>query len=103
MDVHLEPWSESALGLLRSINTPQMRHHVGGPESEEQLLARHRRYLALPETGRGCMFAVLLGAEPVGSIAYHRRDWQGRRSTRPAGTSSRPTRAGASPPLPAPP
>jgi RimJ/RimL family protein N-acetyltransferase len=77
MDVHLEPWSESALGLLRRINTPQMRHHVGGPESEEKLLARHRRYLAMPETGRGCMFAILLGHEMVGSIAYHQRDWQG--------------------------
>ncbi|MGE7438779.1 GNAT family N-acetyltransferase [Kitasatospora sp. NPDC001175] len=76
MDVHLEPWSESALGLLRRINTPRMRHYVGGPESEEELLARHRRYLAMPETGRGCMFAVLLGDEMVGSIAYHQRDWQ---------------------------
>ena len=77
MDLRLEPWSESALGLLRQINTPQMRHHVGGPESEEQLLARHRRYLALPEAGPGCMFAVLDGSETVGSIAYHQRDWQG--------------------------
>lgn len=77
MDVRLEPWSESALGLLRQINTPHMRRHVGGPEPEEQLLARHRRYLAMPDTGRGCMFAVLLGDEMVGSIAYHQRNWQG--------------------------
>lgn len=77
MDVLLEPWSESALGLLRRINTPQMRSHVGGPEPEEKLLARHRRYLAMPETGRGCMFAILLGHEMVGSVAYHQRDWQG--------------------------
>ncbi|MCX4751136.1 GNAT family N-acetyltransferase [Kitasatospora sp. NBC_01287] len=77
MDVHLEPWSESALGLLRRINTPQMRRWVGGPEPEEQLLARHRRYLALPETAGGCMFAVLLEGEMVGSIAYHQRTWQG--------------------------
>ncbi|GAA4830727.1 GNAT family N-acetyltransferase [Kitasatospora terrestris] len=77
MDVHLKPWSESALGLLRRINTPQMRHHVGGPEPEEQLLARHRRYLAMPETSRGCMFVILLADEMVGSIAYHQRDWQG--------------------------
>ncbi|MGC4896101.1 GNAT family N-acetyltransferase [Micromonospora sp. DT31] len=76
-DVRLEPWSESALDLLCRINTPQMRRHVGGPEPEEQLLARHRRYLAMPATGQGCMFAVLLGDEMVGSIAYHQRDWQG--------------------------
>ncbi|WFE66541.1 GNAT family N-acetyltransferase [Micromonospora sp. WMMD714] len=77
MDVRLEPWSESALDLLRRINTPQMRRHVGGPEPEDRLLARHRRYLALPATGRGCMFAVLRGDEMVGSIAYHQRDWHG--------------------------
>lgn len=78
-DVRLEPWSESALALLRRINTPEMRRHVGGPESEEEVLARHRRYLAMPETGRGRVFAILFGDEEVGSIAYHRRDWQGGR------------------------
>lgn len=77
MDLQLEPWSESALTLLRQINTPQMRRHVGGPEGENELLARHRRYLAMPATGRGCMFAVLVGGEPVGSIHYHRRERQG--------------------------
>jgi RimJ/RimL family protein N-acetyltransferase len=77
MDVQLKPWPEAALGLLRLINTPQIRQYVGGPESEEDLLARHRRYLAMPETGSGCMYAVLLGDEMVGSIAYFRREWQG--------------------------
>lgn len=82
MDVRLEPWSESALGLLWQVNTPQMRRHVGGPEPEEKLLARHRRYLAMPETGSGCMFVIMLHGEMlhgemVGSIAYHQRDWQG--------------------------
>ncbi|KWV34302.1 GNAT family N-acetyltransferase [Micromonospora rifamycinica] len=77
MDVRLEPWSESALDLLHRINTAQMRRHVGGPEPEDRLLARHRRYLALPTTGRGRMYVVLRGDEMVGSIAYHRRDWHG--------------------------
>ncbi len=77
MDVDLVPWSAAALGLLRQINTPEMRRWVGGPESEPALLARHRRYLAMPEEGVGCMFAVLLDQETVGSIHYHRRDWQG--------------------------
>jgi RimJ/RimL family protein N-acetyltransferase len=72
MDLQLEPWSESALALLRQINTPQMRRHVGGPETENELLARHRRYLAMPGTGRGRMFAVLVDGEAV-----HRREWQG--------------------------
>ncbi|WP_031524298.1 GNAT family N-acetyltransferase [Streptomyces sp. NRRL F-5123] len=89
MDVRLAPWSEPALALLRRINTPEMRRHVGGPESEDALLARHRRYLDMPATGSGRMYAVLLagpgtageewaaGEEMVGSIAYFRRDWRG--------------------------
>jgi RimJ/RimL family protein N-acetyltransferase len=82
MDVRLESWSESALALLRRINTPEMRRHVGGPEPEDALLARHRRYLGLPAAGIGCMYAVLLAdgaeeGEAVGSIAYFRRQWQG--------------------------
>ncbi|KUJ45063.1 hypothetical protein ADL17_18250 [Micromonospora maris] len=77
MEVRLVPWSGAALGLLRRINTADMRRHVGGAESEEQMLARHGRYLAMPATGRGEMFVVLLGDEMVGSIGYHKRDWQG--------------------------
>ncbi|MFJ4681401.1 GNAT family N-acetyltransferase [Kitasatospora sp. NPDC088783] len=76
MDVRLTPWSDSDLDLLRRVNTPQMRRHVGGPEDEEQLLLRHRRYLELPSRG-GLMYAVLADGAPAGSIARHRRDWQG--------------------------
>ncbi|WP_067824540.1 GNAT family N-acetyltransferase [Actinomadura kijaniata] len=77
MNVRLVPWSEPALDLLRRTNTPEMRRWVGGPESEEELLARHRRYLAMTEAGDGRVFAVLLDDEMVGSINYHRHDWRG--------------------------
>ncbi|MGW4381548.1 GNAT family N-acetyltransferase [Kitasatospora sp. NPDC004531] len=76
MDVRLAAWSESHFALLERINTPLMRRHVGGPESPEQLLLRHRRYLGLPALG-GVMFAVLADGVPAGSIAYHRREWHG--------------------------
>ncbi|MFF2630831.1 GNAT family N-acetyltransferase [Kitasatospora griseola] len=76
MDVRLDPWSDSRFALLERINTPLMRRHVGGPETPEQLLHRHRRYLELPGLG-GVMYAVLADGAPAGSIAYHRRDWQG--------------------------
>ncbi|PJN21185.1 GNAT family N-acetyltransferase [Kitasatospora sp. CB02891] len=76
MDVRLDPWSDSRFALLERINTPLMRRHVGGPETPEQLLHRHRRYLELPALG-GVMYAVLADGAPAGSIAYHRRDWQG--------------------------
>ncbi|MEV4559703.1 GNAT family N-acetyltransferase [Kitasatospora sp. NPDC049285] len=76
MDVRLEPWSDAHLDLLLRINTPLMRRHVGGPETPAQVRERHRRYLGLPALG-GTMFAVLADGAEAGSIAYHRREWQG--------------------------
>ncbi|MFD7988284.1 GNAT family N-acetyltransferase [Kitasatospora indigofera] len=80
-DVTLEPWAEGDLGLLRLINSPEMTEHLGGPETEEQLLARHRRYVDLPGTGRGRMFTVRPGTGPdgpaAGSIGYWETVWRG--------------------------
>ncbi|MDY0815212.1 GNAT family N-acetyltransferase [Kitasatospora purpeofusca] len=102
--LRLEPWTDADLGLLRLINTPEMRRHVGGPESEERMLVRHRRYLDFVPAGIGCMYRVVLetdgpetgrvgsgGAGPdgvgsggvgsggvdVGSVGYAERAWQG--------------------------
>ncbi|GIF91323.1 hypothetical protein Cch02nite_47670 [Catellatospora chokoriensis] len=74
--VRLVPWSDDDLELLRRINTPEMKRHLGGPETEEKVLARHQRYLALPH---GRMFRVALAAtgEPVGTIGHWDREWQG--------------------------
>ena len=41
----LEEWTEDSIDLLRRCNTPAMTEHLGGPETEEQLLSRHVRYL----------------------------------------------------------
>jgi RimJ/RimL family protein N-acetyltransferase len=73
-EVRLVAWSDEDLALLRRINTPQMRAHVGGAETEDQLLLRHRRYLALDN---GQVFRVEVGGEAVGSVAYTSRTWQG--------------------------
>jgi RimJ/RimL family protein N-acetyltransferase len=77
--VRIEPWSEDDLGLLRRINAPEMMEHLGGPETEGQILARHRRYLEPGERGSGGMFRVvaLPGGEAVGSIGYWERAWRG--------------------------
>ncbi|MDR3084154.1 MAG: GNAT family N-acetyltransferase [Streptomyces sp.] len=74
--VRLEPWAEGDFWLLRRNNSLEMTEHVGGPESEEQLAARHRRYLA-PEAGQ--MYRVTLAdtGETVGSIGFWEREWQG--------------------------
>ncbi|MYU52181.1 GNAT family N-acetyltransferase [Streptomyces sp. SID7805] len=89
--VRIEPWGTDGLDLLRRLNAPEMTGHLGGPETERQLLARHRRYLGLD--GAGQMFRVVLlpdGApgddegEPgapagavVGSIGFWELSWQG--------------------------
>lgn len=74
--VSLEPWSEGDLDLLRKTNTPAMTEHLGGPETEGQLLARHRRYL--DPDANGVMFRVVLPeGEVVGSTGYWDHEWRG--------------------------
>ncbi|WP_328537354.1 GNAT family N-acetyltransferase [Streptomyces sp. NBC_00344] len=81
--VRIEPWSQSDLDLLRQMNAPELMDHLGGPETEEQLLVRHERYVAMSAgagtTGAGTMFRIveLPGGVPVGTIGYWERDWQG--------------------------
>ncbi|MDG4791612.1 GNAT family N-acetyltransferase [Micromonospora sp. WMMD1102] len=77
--VRIEPWSEDDLDLLRRINTPEMKRHLGGPETERQLLARHERYVRSGGTGPGCMFRVvaLPDGTPVGNVGYWERVWHG--------------------------
>ncbi|MFH8803420.1 GNAT family N-acetyltransferase [Streptomyces sp. NPDC017936] len=74
--VRLVPWAEDDFWLLRRTNSPEMTEHLGGPESEEALADRHRRYVALDD---GCMYRVTLadGGETVGSIGYWERAWRG--------------------------
>ncbi|MFD9793874.1 GNAT family N-acetyltransferase [Streptomyces sp. NPDC059070] len=79
--VLLTPWSVEDLTLLHHSNSPAMTSHTGGPETEEALLKRQHRYEALSarpaEEGR--MFRVSLedSGEPVGSVGYWPRTWQG--------------------------
>jgi RimJ/RimL family protein N-acetyltransferase len=78
-EVRIEAWDDSGLDLLRLINAPEMKLHLGGPETEEQVVTRHRRYLSLGPPGSGAMFGITLASEgrPVGSIGYWEKDWQG--------------------------
>ncbi|MFB8771215.1 GNAT family N-acetyltransferase [Streptomyces broussonetiae] len=74
--VRLEPWGEGDLWLLRRLNSAETTAHLGGPESEERLLARHRRYV---ELGDGRMYRVVLADDErtVGSVGYWEREWRG--------------------------
>lgn len=78
--VGIEPWREEDLDLLHRMNTPAMTVHLGGVETEERLLARHRLFLEINRKGLGGRFAIVLLPERqvVGSIGYSEREWQGR-------------------------
>lgn len=78
MSVRIEPWSDVDLALLYRLNTPEMLEHLGGPESDEQILARHKRYLEIGMKGNGRMFSIVLlpELEAVGNIGYWERVWQ---------------------------
>ncbi|GAB7186456.1 GNAT family N-acetyltransferase [Kitasatospora sp. Ki12] len=97
--VRIEPWTDADLALLRRVNTPEMKKHVGGPETEEQLLVRHGRYLDFVPSGLGCMYRIVLlpddgaadgeasdgvaayggtaAGEAVGTVGYGTRTWEG--------------------------
>jgi RimJ/RimL family protein N-acetyltransferase len=74
----LQPWSEEDLPHLEKLlGDPAMMTHLGGPETPEQILRRHQRYLRLPESGTDHMFKIVWGskAEAVGSVGYWRKIW----------------------------
>lgn len=77
-DVRIEPWAEHNSNLLRLINAPEMMEHLGGSETEEQIMARHRRYLKIAEQGTGHMFSIVLhpNLEQVGSVGIWDKLWQ---------------------------
>ena len=75
--IRLEPWSEGDLDLLRRINAPEMTEFLGGPETDEQVEARHARYVALDGTGRMFRIVALPEDEPTGTIGYWDREWRG--------------------------
>lgn len=75
----IEPWTEAGLDLLRRLNTDEVKQHLGGLETDEQLRTRHQRYLNFAP-GHGCMFRIVVpgaGGGPVGTVGYGERSWQG--------------------------
>ena len=79
--IRIEPWADADafLDLLRRNNAPEMTAHLGGPETEEQLINRHKRYLGVAESGTGRMFRIVLDpdGDTVGGVGYWDREWQG--------------------------
>lgn len=76
----IEPWHERDLPLLEQLlGDSRMMEHLGGPESPEQIAARHLRYLEPGDPGAGRMFRIveLAGGAAVGSVGYWPRSWRG--------------------------
>jgi RimJ/RimL family protein N-acetyltransferase len=75
--IRLETWTQDDLSLLRATNTPEMLEHLGGPETDDQVLDRHRRYLDLTDPTAGQMLAVVLAdGRRAGVIGYWERPWR---------------------------
>jgi RimJ/RimL family protein N-acetyltransferase len=61
----------------RFLSDPEMMRHLGGPQSHEQIVATHRRYLDGIAAGTTWMFKILSGSVPTGAVGYWERDWRG--------------------------
>jgi len=71
--IELRSWTDGDLPMLdRTVGEPALMTHLGGPESEEKIRDRHRRYLGMGDPDRGTMFVILLGPAktPVGTHGY---------------------------------
>jgi RimJ/RimL family protein N-acetyltransferase len=76
-EFRIEPWAEDDLPLLEKLmGDPAMTENLGGPESPEKIVERHKRYERLPGTGKGRMFKIVETAtgESVGSVGYWVRE-----------------------------
>lgn len=74
-DLTLRPWGEDDLWVLRAQNTPEALVHLGGPEPDDAVIDRHRRYVELTATGH--MYVIEDGGEVAGSIGYWEKEWDG--------------------------
>jgi RimJ/RimL family protein N-acetyltransferase len=86
--VRLVPWTEDDLALLVRLNTPEMTEHLGGPETDEQVLVRHERYVAAARSGivretdreyRAFIFKAVVEPEgaDAGNVNFWDREWKG--------------------------
>jgi RimJ/RimL family protein N-acetyltransferase len=73
MSVRLERWGPGDLPLLQAlVGDPAMMEHLGGPEPEEKIASRQKRY----EQDPGCLKIVADG-EDLGWVGYWDREWRG--------------------------
>ena len=71
--VELQPWSTGDLSLLQELNAPEMKQHIGGPETADQLIDRQAQFEA---PGSRQFRIVVAGSEPAGWVGYWERTWR---------------------------
>ena len=76
--IDLQPYGDKDMPLLQRSNSPEMTEHLGGPETQAQLEARLKRYVAAT-THDARMFKVIADGEPAGRVGFWGREWQGER------------------------
>lgn len=77
-EIRIVPWSNHDFVLLHLMNTPKMTEYLGGPETTQQIIARHKLYLDIGKYGTGQMFSIVLlpYQKKVGIVGYWEREWQ---------------------------
>lgn len=75
--VTLEIWSVGDIDILERCNTPDAKRYIGGPETPDKLLDRHRRYLDKAILGETRMFRISYDGLGAGSIGYWEKTWRG--------------------------
>ncbi|MGG2027567.1 GNAT family N-acetyltransferase [Gottfriedia sp. S16(2024)] len=76
----IEPWNEADLNLLLTSNTNSMMKYLGGLESLNQIMSRHKHYLEMSRIGTGQMFVIILlpYSTKIGTVGYWDRIWDGK-------------------------
>jgi RimJ/RimL family protein N-acetyltransferase len=70
----IAPWSEDDLELLRAlVGDPAMMAHLGGPETDEKIAERNRRYARMSDSA----YKIVQAGVGVGWVGYWARDWLG--------------------------
>ncbi len=78
--IRLRRYEDKDWALLVRLNAPEMMEHLGGPETEEALRERHRRYLAAADSDSVFCFTAVLEPDgaAVGGVNFWEREWQGK-------------------------
>jgi len=76
--IQIVPWTNSDLRLLYLLNTPNMMKYLGGPESNQQIITRHKHYLEIAKQNKGQIFTIVIQPYQlkVGCVAYWERVWR---------------------------